>query len=59
MEEASGLFSLSVESLLNKGDRKIVKQKKKKKTHCNIMALEFNRVALEMAGVRSLIREKS
>uniref|UniRef100_A0A251SVQ0 Uncharacterized protein n=1 Tax=Helianthus annuus TaxID=4232 RepID=A0A251SVQ0_HELAN len=44
--EAGGLFSLSVESLLNKGDWKGKEWRK----HGDIMALEFNRVALDVTG---------
>ncbi|KAJ0557856.1 hypothetical protein HanIR_Chr07g0329871 [Helianthus annuus] len=39
--------------LLNKGDRK------KEEHGGDIMALEFNRVALDVTGERSLIRDKS
>ncbi|KAJ0887674.1 hypothetical protein HanRHA438_Chr09g0393571 [Helianthus annuus] len=46
----------SKQSLLNKGGRK--KEDIGEEHGGDIMALEFNRVALDVTGERSLIREK-
>ncbi|KAJ0442196.1 hypothetical protein HanIR_Chr16g0806431 [Helianthus annuus] len=57
MQEALDLLCLVWSGLLNKFDRKKVVQKKEEHGG-DIMALDFNRVALDVIGERSLIRDK-